>query len=281
MKIKLTIIGFCLLLISIIGGYQLVNYSDGKLHIVFCDVGQGDGIYIRTPNGTDIVIDAGRDDKILECLSSNMPFWDKEIELVFATHPDADHISGFVPILESYTVKSYNTVEVEKDTRVFLKINNLLKEKGISPRFLKLGDIYRLSDGVAITTHWPSKEFIAVGDVDTNRYSLVQTIKYKDFDVLLTGDIDFDILNRLFPSGLDVEIFKLSHHGSRTGVDSTTFTLIKPQLSIISAGKNNSYGHPHPLVLSELEKYKLKHLRTDELGDIEIETDGNKFSVSY
>lgn len=279
MKIKIGIVIFCVLFILGFGAYQYFTIYDGRLHVVFCDVGQGDGIYIRTPNGSDIIIDAGRDDKILTCLSNNMPFWDKTIELAFATHPDADHISGFVPILQSYTVNHYNTIEAKKDTGVFQKINTLLQEQKIPVKYLTAGDTYHLSDGVSIKTHWPTKEFTTRGDSDTNRYSLVQVVTYKDFDALLTGDIDFDILNSLFASKRDVEVFKLPHHGSKTGIDSRTFTLIKPRLSVVSAGKNNSYGHPHKEVLEKIDRFKLKYLRTDEIGEIKVVTSGQGFSV--
>lgn len=279
MRFKIGIVIFSSIFICGFAVYQYFLLNDGKLTVVFCDVGQGDAIYIRTPNGTDIVIDAGRTDAVLTCLSNHMPFWDKTIELAFATHPDADHIGGFSYVLESYAVKQYNTVEVEKNTGVFLKINNLLQEQGISPRHLKLGDTFLISDGVVITTHWPTKEFIEKGDSDTNRYSLVQTVTYKDFDMLLTGDIDFDILNSIFNSGFSVDVFKLAHHGSRTGVDRETFTLIKPLLSIISAGKNNSYGHPHKEVTEVLQKFNIKYLRTDEIGEIEITSTGDKYKI--
>ena len=81
--------------------YQTGQLSDKVLKVVFCDVGQGDAIYIRTPGSIDILIDGGPDKKVLNCLSENMPLVDREIELVFATHPDADHISGLVNVLKS------------------------------------------------------------------------------------------------------------------------------------------------------------------------------------
>ena len=91
--------------------FQSQNMQDAKLHLVFCDVGQGDGIYIRTPENVDIVIDGGKaNGMMVKCLSQYMPFWDREIELVFATHPDADHIGGLVEVLQSYKVLSFNTL---------------------------------------------------------------------------------------------------------------------------------------------------------------------------
>lgn len=279
MKVKIGIVTFCIVFIFGYAIYQYFTVFDGKLHIIFCDVGQGDGIYIRTPNGTDIVIDAGRDDRILSCLSSHMPFWDKTIELAFATHPDADHIAGFLYILQGYKVNHYNTVEVKKDTGVFMKINTILEKQRVPVRYLTAGDVYTLSDGVIIKTFWPTDSFIKKKDSDANRYSLVQLLSYKKFDTILNGDIESDILNSIFSSGVGVDVFKLPHHGSRTGIDSRTFTLIKPRLSIISAGKNNSYGHPHQEVISELEKYHLKYLRTDQVGEVEVVSHGLGFGL--
>lgn len=281
MKIKIGIVIFCVLFILGFSVYQYFSIYDGRLHIVFCDVGQGDGIYIRTPNGTDIVIDAGRDDKILSCLSSHMPFWDHNIELAFATHPDADHIGGFVPILESYTVASFNTVEKTHDSQVFKKIQELISKNHVSLRFLYAGDTYQIGDGVAIRTFWPTHDFIEKsGESDNNRYSLVQTVSYNRFTMLTNGDIEADQLDTIFANGVSIDVFKLPHHGSKTGIDSRTFSLIQPKLGIISAGKNNSYGHPHREVLSELEKFKLKFLRTDQVGEIEILTDGIGFHLN-
>lgn len=283
MKIKLIIIGFCILFLLGFAIFQYFSIYDGRLHVVFCDVGQGDGIYIRTPHGSDIVVDSGRDDSILKCLSNNMPFWDRTIELAFATHPDADHISGFVYILQGYKVNHYNTVEAEKETGVFLKIDSLLEKQGITPRYLQSGDTYKFPDGVVLKTYWPSKEFLKGRDSDSNRYSLVQVLTYKGFDVLLTGDVDVDILNgilkQLRNENLKVEVFKLAHHGSRTGLDSETFTLFTPLFGIISSGKNNSYGHPHREVIFELEKHTIKHLGTSQVGDVKVISSGKGFVV--
>lgn len=279
MKSKLIILSVSFVFLAVFLILQLISFSDGKLHIVFCNVGQGDGIYIRTPKGSDIVIDAGRNNSIIKCLENHMPFWDRSIELVFATHPDADHIAGFVYILNSYSVKSYNTVQLEKNTEVFEEINRILKDRKIPTRFLTKGDIYKLDSDISLKAYWPSKDFIEKGDSDSNRYSLVQILEYRDFDTLFTGDIDFDILNSIFSKGIDAELFKLPHHGSKTGIDSKTFTLIHPRISIISAGKNNSYGHPHKEVLNELEKYNLEYLNTAKAGEIEIVTDGKTAKI--
>ena len=91
MKKFLLLISTALIILSFLILFAFLNYKDDKLHVVFCDVGQGDAIFIRTPRQADILIDGGPDDKVLECLSRHMPFWDRSLDLVIMTHPDADH----------------------------------------------------------------------------------------------------------------------------------------------------------------------------------------------
>lgn len=280
LKVKLLTVGFLSIFLLAWAALQYSQYFDGKLHIVFCDVGQGDAIFIRTPKGADIVVDGGPNDKVLGCLSNHMPFWDRDIELIFATHPDADHITGLESVLKNYTVKSFNTSKKSKGTKVFARIQSLIEAKKIPFRYVYSGDKFSLSDNVLIETFWPSHEHVESdtgGKLDANSFSLVQTINFGQFKALLTGDIEYQILDTLFNQGLEIDIFKLPHHGSKTGVDEMTFELIKPGLSIISAGKNNRYHHPHPSVLEFLKKYNLSYKNTISDGEIEIVSDGTRF----
>lgn len=256
--------------------YQTGQLSDKVLTVVFCNVGQGDAIYIRTPGSIDILVDGGPAKKVLECLSNNMPVLDREIELVFATHPDADHIAGLVDVIQSYSVKSFNTVSAKKDTKIFETLKKTISEKKIPYQEITAGSKFSLSDGVAIETKWPAEGF---SSEDTNEYSLVQLLKFGDFDLLLTGDITYQILNSLDFSSDPIEVLKLPHHGSKTGVNNSTFEKIQTSLAIISAGKNNSYHHPHPSVLSLLRKYNIEYKRTDIKGEIKIVTDGKNTKV--
>lgn len=265
-----------LILLIALFSYQTGVVSEKRMHIVFCDVGQGDAIYIRTPGGVDILVDGGPSDRVLKCLEQNMPFWDKTIELVFATHPDADHITGLIPVIESYSVKSFNTVSKGKGTAIYKKIRDEIEKNKIPYQEIIAGDKFKFSDGVEVQIKWPSKNF---ADEDVNNYSLVQLLRYGNFDLLLTGDVGFEILNSLDLSKTTIEVFKLPHHGSKTGVDNSTFQKINAGLAIISAGKNNSYHHPHPSVLSLLKKYNVPSKRTDFNGEIEIVTDGKTTKV--
>lgn len=276
MRIRLLI--FLLLGVFLLGflGYQYIRFHDGRLHVVFCNVGQGDGIFIRTPNGSDILIDAGPNDSIISCLSKYMPLWDRDIELAFATHPDADHIGGFQYVFKSYKVNQFNTVEKTRNTKVFEEIALLIREKKIPLRYVYTGDTYKTADKVIIKQYWPSREYSKNKSEDANSFSLVQIVSYGTFDLLLTGDIDKERLDKLFPRGLKIEVFKLSHHGSKTGTDEKTLELIQTKLAIISAGFKNRYNHPHPSVLALLNKYNIPIKRTDISSDIELVSDGRR-----
>lgn len=282
MKQKLLIIiasALCLIGIFL---WQNFKFYDGNLHVIFCDVGQGDAIFIRSPQGADILIDGGPDESVLTCLSRNMPFWDRDIELVFATHPDADHIGGLESVLKTYTVKSFNTSKKSSGTQVFKRIQDLIKSKNVPLRFVYASDTFTLSDGVVIEHLWPTHEYVEVNsskNADTNSFSLVQIVSFGNFKTLLTGDIEYQILNTLFSSSLNIDIFKLPHHGSKTGVDDATFNLISAKLAIISAGKNNRYHHPHPSVLDFLKKYNLSYKMTSRDGEVRIVSDGEGYEV--
>lgn len=261
--------------------YEYAAYHDGKLHIVFCDIGQGDGIFIRTPNGTDMMIDAGPNNAILDCLSRHMPLWDRSIELAFATHPDADHIGGFEYVLKNYTVGSFNTSDKTSSTATFARIRKLISEKHIPLRFLFQGDTYKTSDGVVLKDFWPTHAYVSNSDInsDTNSFSLVQVLSYDNFKTLFTGDIEKGILDSVFSKGLSVHVFKIPHHGSKTGVNDLTFNLIHSQFIPISVGAHNRYHHPNPNVLSLIQKYKIPYQRTDQVGDVEVITDGKTMQV--
>lgn len=281
MKYRLVIIILLVLSLFMLLAYQYFSFHDGKLHVVVCDVGQGDGIYIRTPNGTDMVVDAGPNEAILDCLSSHMPLWDRTIELAFATHPDADHISGFEYVLQSYRVMQFSTSQKTNNTQVFREIQRLIAEKKIPFRFLFSGDTYKTSDGVEIKDYWPTHQYVDAThtEADTNSFSLVQVLSYGNFKVLLAGDIEKEILDTIFKQGLHVTIFKIPHHGSKTGVDDLTLQKIHAQFVPISVGLHNRYHHPNATVLELLTKYKIPFKQTAQVGNIEVVSDGQSWKL--
>lgn len=259
--------------------YHSITLSDKNFHIIFCDVGQGDGILIKTPSGQDIVVDGGpSDNSMVDCLSRNLPFWDREIDVVYMTHPDADHLTGLVEIIRTYNVKYFGMSNAPKSTEVYKELLRVLQRKKIPTDLVVRGDRVSTKEGFKMETLWPSVQFSNSKSEETNDYSLVQYVTYKKFTALLTGDVTSVYLNSLMSTIGQIDIFKSPHHGSKTGVDEFTFQHTKPKLAVISVGAKNRYGHPSQEVLKVLKQNNIPYKDT-RLGDVEIISDGVKWWV--
>ncbi|OGH20446.1 MAG: hypothetical protein A3D74_00185 [Candidatus Levybacteria bacterium RIFCSPHIGHO2_02_FULL_37_13] len=286
---KIVIVG--LVLFISLGGifvFQQVKFNDSKLHVVFCDVGQGDAIFIRTPKGLDVLIDAGPDDSVLSCLAKHLPFWDRDLELVILTHPHADHLNGLISVLDHYKVDLFATEMIKNNTGVFSRLMDELKNQNIAAQYVYAGDKFRFKDGVVIKIAGPSKEYIqttspggTIGE-RSEFASILSLVEYKEFQVLLTGDSQASGLNEGIMQGRigDIEVLQVPHHGSKTGLNSEILDTIKPELAVISVGKNN-YGHPTKQAIKLLRDKNAKVLRTDERGDIEIVSDGESWVAKW
>ena len=272
-------------------GSIFTSLPDGKLHIVFCDVGQGDGAYVRFPDGRDMVVDGGPNDKILGCLGKYMPFWDREIDIVVLTHPQKDHMQGLLSILERYDVGYFVHSDIVNATEGFAKLRDILNTKKIAERLVTRGE--RIAIGEAtLSVIWPSADQIAMmnpelsnvlsaSSVDLNDGSVVFWLRHGSFDTLFTGDADNRVNGSFIGSPLaddSIELLKVPHHGSKTGMTEQFLAWLKPKMAIISVGKN-SYGHPTREVLELLARYNSVIHRTDESGDIEVVSDGKTWEV--
>lgn len=282
------------------------SLPDGKLHIVFCDVGQGDAAYIRFPDGRDMVVDGGPNDKVLGCLSKYMPFWDRHINLVVMTHPQKDHMQGLMSVFARYQVDYFVRSDVQNTTEGYQKLVDTVNAKHVPVKFITRGG--RIAIGSTLLSFlWPSSEQIAkahdfirpglaaqgqalsnsvlgssvVGDL--NDYCLVFSLRYGSFDAMFTGDADQRVENNYTGDTLaddTVEVLKVPHHGSKTGMTDSFITWLRPKLAIISVGKN-SYGHPSREAIDTLLSIGAKVLRTDQSGDIEVVSDGKNWNITH
>ncbi|MEN8253656.1 MAG: MBL fold metallo-hydrolase [Patescibacteria group bacterium] len=287
----------------------LKYWPDKYTHIIFCDVGQGDAILI-TSGFTQVLIDAGLGEEASQCLGDYMPFWDKQLELVLITHADSDHIGGFPKISENYQIKKIFLPQVGDRSSVFKDLKkSVLKEKahlewvGVA----NFGHKIVISDGVVAQILWPilnsrSKSGIHLAwtkqesekvledifvslekrekeDIDKNNGSVVLLLSVGKIEFLLTGDLEVSGEQSLLSKGLikGAHILKAGHHGSKTSSSDAFIERIQPEKVVISSGKNNSYGHPSPEVLERFEEIGVEILRTDELGSIELISDGESY----
>lgn len=285
--------------------YVFQQWPDTYVHVIFCDVGQGDGILVSS-GLTQLVIDGGPDDKIIDCLNRHIPFWDKTIEYVLATHADKDHIAGLVSLLDFYEVETFILIPSQKQSaenqalqekvlreqkegmRVVVPQNGQLLQ--ITP--LVSGEIYvphilnaenTLSDRVGKqlilnteTQLWDEEASFSSSEVNENDRSIVLYLDIGTITYLFTGDIEEESQQALLKRGVikDITVLKVSHHGAKNGSAPEFLSSTSPEIAVISSGKKNPYGHPHPSVLLLLQSVGAQVLRTDVLGTLETVTDG-------
>ena len=291
MKVKLKYIyaGVVITTALILGA--IFVYPDQNLHVIFCDVGQGDAILI-TKGMTQILIDAGPNQKALSCLSNHLPFWDRTIELIILTHPDNDHIGGLPDVIKGYNVTQLLSHGLIKDSAIFWTFREEVLEKGIPVYPPKAGDKIQLGE-IVFEVLFPQErlggELVWQKQTGTqvlgaytypdksNETSIVTLLSLEDFDVLLTGDISSQI-EKVIETEKDIEILKIAHHGSKYSSSEEFLERIDPDLAVISVGKN-SYGHPTKEVLERLSQQAIKLLRTDLDGEIELVSDGKSWGV--
>lgn len=278
---------FSLVLLGGLFFYQYGKFIDNRLHVIFCDVGQGDAIHIRTPSGFDILVDGGPTDAVLSCLSESMPFWDRTIDAVVLTHPHQDHLAGLIPAIQRYTILSFYTENISNDSKSFGELLNLVKSSNIVFRYVYQGDLFRTKDGISFRILGPSKEFLRktspggkIGE-KSEFASVVTLVSYGSFETLLTGDSQTaGLKDALALTGSkSIEVLQVPHHGSKTGLDGSLLDILNPKFAVISVGKNNKYSHPTKQILDLLNENKIKVLRTDRDGKVEIVSDGKNYSI--
>lgn len=253
--------------------------SPHMLRISFLDVGQGDAIFIQTPNGRDMLIDGGPTSDTLARLSDRMSYFDRDIDVIIATHDDADHVTGLIPVLQKFDVGMVVASPVASDTSLASDLRRHIEEEGGERYVGEKGDVIDFGDGVLVHILYPNKNISP--KTETNDASVSAVIIYGDHSFLLTGDLsskrERNILSDSLPR--NVTVYKAGHHGSKTSSGVELLTYIKPEYAVISAGKDNRYGHPNPEALERLDKYSKEILSTIDRGTITFASDGRTLNV--
>lgn len=276
---KLLIAG--LITASILVWVAVASLPDGKLHVVFFDVGEGDAIFIETPRGQQILIDGGPSPTtLISALGRRMPFWDRSLDLVILTHADDDHIAGLIPVLERYRVGRVLDSGYEHVSPMYERWLELIEEKGIPSHLARAGMRIGAGNGVELVVLHPGTELMQYTDADANNNSVVVRLVMGQVSFLLPGDIEKAAEDVLVASEQELTstVLKVPHHGSSTSSSAVFLKAVNPELVVISVGADNRFGHPSPQVLERLEDLveEGRILRTDERGTIEVVTDGEK-----
>lgn len=246
---------------------------DGNLHIHFLDVGQGDSALIVSPSGRQIVIDGGPDFSTLEEVGRRMPFFDRSIDLLVLSHPHLDHLAVFPELLRRYRIKSVLLTGVPFVQARYEEMIAMIEQTHPNVIFSDPTKDLDFGDGVILDIIWPGPDFIHRKLSDVNNASTALRVLYKDQSILFTGDMEEAEEKEILQSGADIRstILKIAHHGSKTSTSTGFLLAVDPELAVISAGKDNSYGHPSRSTLERLAHFGIPVRTTADEGTISLE----------
>jgi competence protein ComEC len=270
----------CALLVWI----PIIQAPQQVLEVFFLDVGQGDAMYLSFPNDHNMLIDAGRGhpQRIGERVIT--PFLNARgidsIDVVVATHSDADHIGGMVNVLENFFVGFLIEGGSFSETKSFRDYRNTARKAGIPILIVKRDDEIKGFKPGKILVLNPSPDLL--GKYDTNNDSVVLYIVYRNAAFLFTGDAEEPAEQSMISSGNEMRamVLKAGHHGSRSGSSEEFLDVVRPEIVVFSCGKNNRYGHPHPEVLERCQQREMRWYRTDENGCITMKTNGKSLVIT-
>jgi competence protein ComEC len=266
-----------LFIVNIFIWFVILGQNNGKLIVAFLDVGQGDAVYIQAPNGNQVLIDGGVNKSVLRQLNKIMPFYDRSIDVIIATHPDKDHIGGLPDILDRYKIDFFLDSGNESDSSTYLELLRLTEAMGIKSIQAKRGMVIVLDNKVFLNILFPDRD---VSLVESNTASVIAQLVYGETEFMLTGDSPKAIENYLVMldgENLESDVLKVGHHGSKTSSSEAFVGFVQPKYSVISAGKDNTYGHPHQEVLDILKQFGSTILSTQDKGMIVFKSDGENF----
>lgn len=252
----------------------------GRLSVVFLNVGNADCIFVQSPSGKTMLVDAGESGAFSVISDYLQRAGVTRIDVLVATHPHNDHIGGMRKVVENYEIGAIYMPKVTHNTNTYEKLLNAINDKGMKIKVARGGkeSTIPFDDDVSVRILAPLREEYA----DLNDYSVVLRLDYKSASFLLTGDIESvsegDLVAE-YPELLRTDVLKVPHHGSSSSSTKEFLAAVKPDYAVISCEKDSDYGHPAPDVLQRLEDAGAKYYRTDLYGTIAFITDGNAFTI--
>jgi len=278
---------------------------ENKLKVIFFDVGQGDASLVMAEKGINILIDGGPDEKVIEKLDKYLPIYNKKIDILVLTHPHADHVGGLVNALEKYSVLEIWMTGVLHNSPEYLAFLEMVRDKKIKTEIIASADIRKISENTKIEILYPNKNLLQQKVDSLNNSSIVLKVDYKGKSFLFTGDIEKEAEEELCAiasgheqltvnsgtgteqaivaagiakSNISADVLKIAHHGSSTSNIEDFLKMVNPDIAVIQVGENN-FGVPSLRILKRLERMGAVIYRTDEDGDIVMETDGDEIKV--
>lgn len=267
-----------LLLLNALVFVELCRTPNTGLTVSFLDVGQGDAILIEGPTGIEMLIDGGKDRSVLREVPRVMGPLDRSIDILVATHPDADHIGGLPGVLKRYTVARFFEPGMDGETTIYESLEVAVDhERGITEGVLRTGMRIHLGDGAYADILHPEDNVAQLRE--TNDASIMMRLVYGETEFMLTGDAPAWAEDRAvarYGDSLKSDVLKAGHHGSKTSTSPLFLAAVDPEIVVVSAGKDNSYGHPNADVVSRILASGASILSTISEGTITFVSDGHE-----
>ena len=256
------------------------------LEIAFLDIGQGDSAFLRLPNGATLLVDGGPRTNFDSGKYIVLPFLRslgiKAIDVVIATHADMDHIGGLVSVIGDMKVKRVIMPHGRHTTWTQCRLLEMIDERGIALQLGRRGERIDVCPGVWIDILHPTEEWVGKEGVSENDRSVVIRLVYGSTSAILTGDIggasEEEMTRNV--SGIRSDVLKVSHHGAKSGTSKAFLWAVRPRIAVISAGRDNRYGHPAPEVVERLISMGARVYRTDRDGAVFLKSDGSSWECS-
>ncbi|MCD4701385.1 MAG: helix-hairpin-helix domain-containing protein [Candidatus Aegiribacteria sp.] len=259
---------------------EKVDSLSPALIVSYLDVGQGDAILVEAVGGQTLLFDGGPDARgplepsvVYRLLELDVD----TIDILSFSHPHADHVGGLASVMRNFTVLEVMDPGMPFSSWLYEDFLNSVMDEGCDYRFLEAGMTFQLSPVVTVCVVYLGSEG---ADLNINESSALLRITCGNFSTLLTGDMEEESERNCTPDALPVTVLKVPHHGSLTSIFPPYLRRLSPQAAVFSAGRNNSFGHPHPRVIEIYRELGSEILRTDTQGTIVVQTDGEVFSIS-
>ena len=275
----------CALALACVGIWTAVFAFEGKrsglVTLSVLNVGQGDALFVQGPTGIQVLIDAGANTgAVLRELAKVMPWWDRTIDAAIETHPDADHVGGFLDVFERYRVGVFMTPGILKRNTITGALEKAVDAERSLVYVARRGMVIDMGGGASLEVLYPDTDVAGWGG-RSNDGSIVARLVYGNTSALLMGDAPAGTEQRLLlraTSTLVSDVLKVGHHGSHTSSGEAFVRAVSPQVALISVGANNRYGHPAPEVVERLNRVGARLLRTDQGGAIACASDALAFT---
>ncbi|EFI67538.1 Beta-lactamase-like protein [Lysinibacillus fusiformis ZC1] len=249
--------------------------SGHEMQVHFIDVGQGDSILIESPSGKTMLIDGGVKGAGQQIVSYLKELGINKLDIVVATHPDADHIGGLIPVLDNMTIEQFYDSGKVHTSQTFEEMLTRIDEKNIPYHVPKIGDDIEFDKEVNVKVLNANDQA-----TDNNDASIVLKMTYGNVSFLLTGDAGVALEKEMLQYDVEATVLKAGHHGSNTSSSEEFIQAVKPKVAILSYGEDNKYGHPHAEIVDRLQAIGSKIYATADLGTITVSTDGVNYTVN-